>query len=479
MCPGTHAESMCFPNTACSFADPFPVAGIEVLGWLLGLPRTGFVGQRHVHTPFTCSAVHPNDETIHLEKQNELAEFQGLYGSYHVAEILLQKIWMRREFTIEGARTHAGKPVEILYPGNWNRLSGPDFLGAHLRIDGEEVRGDVEIHFRAESWIQHGHDRDPAFDNVVLHVVLFPPSAHAAPTVTRSGKQVPVLALVDLLWHDLEEYATDDAVAALSGRDPWPALERLLAMAPDRRQAALQSAASRRWKEKCHFASLRVRRLGWSEACHQTTLEILGYRANRTAMLKVAHQFPLGSWNKIAPDSDALMAAADGDWTMRGVRPANQPRIRLEQYSRWVKDAGDWPSRLLHLKLPRLSESALAEGVTRMRRTTKMSALRERLKVELCQNAIGGTRLDTWIVNLALPFLASTDHAEAATVLWMAWYPGDVPDTLRQAVRQLTNDRRQPVSNGILQAVVELQLERWRADGPQNNFARPAPVGKD
>ena len=34
-------------------------------------------------------------------------------------------------------------------PGIWNKEEGPDFKGAVLEIDGQSMRGDVEIHFYA------------------------------------------------------------------------------------------------------------------------------------------------------------------------------------------------------------------------------------------------------------------------------------------------------------------------------------------
>ena len=65
-------------------------------------------------------------------------------------------------------------PVELVDPGQHNRDSGPDFFNAKIRSGRILWAGNVEIHKKASEWYQHRHHLDPAFDNVILHVVLYP-----------------------------------------------------------------------------------------------------------------------------------------------------------------------------------------------------------------------------------------------------------------------------------------------------------------
>ena len=86
-------------------------------------------------------------------------------------EQLLHYVWKHRLFPMGGLATTDGKPVEVIDSGLHNTGSGHDFLNAKVKIGGQLWVGNVEIHDKASDWFAHGHDRDSAYDNVVLHVV--------------------------------------------------------------------------------------------------------------------------------------------------------------------------------------------------------------------------------------------------------------------------------------------------------------------
>ena len=143
-----------------------------------------------------------------------VAEFQGEYGAYSFSEKLLQKIWLRGAFDRAALTTSDGVRVRVHHPGRWNLLGGPDFKDARLRLgDGPELTGDIELHLHAKDWAVHGHASDPAYDRVILHVVLFPPDPGQC-TRARDGRELPVVALLPLLHHDLEQFAAEEAVEA-------------------------------------------------------------------------------------------------------------------------------------------------------------------------------------------------------------------------------------------------------------------------
>lgn len=86
-------------------------------------------------------------------------------------EKLLQYIWQFQYFNKGDLRTAAGEPLQILSPGRANTAQGPDFLEARIRVGDTLWAGSVELHIRPVHWHRHGHDGDPHYDNVVLHVV--------------------------------------------------------------------------------------------------------------------------------------------------------------------------------------------------------------------------------------------------------------------------------------------------------------------
>lgn len=86
-------------------------------------------------------------------------------------EELIHYVWKHKIFPLRELRTNDGLLVEVIDPGLHNFGSGPDFFNAKVRVGGQLWVGNVEIHVRASDWFRHHHDTDPAYGNVILHVV--------------------------------------------------------------------------------------------------------------------------------------------------------------------------------------------------------------------------------------------------------------------------------------------------------------------
>lgn len=408
---------------------------------------------------------------VHGDEGHEVAEVLGVEGPYSFPEKLLQQIWLRREFDARQASTTDGRSVHVAAPGRWNLLGGPDFKEARLTIGKARVQGDVEVHLRAADWTAHGHAKDPAYDRVVLHVVLFPTSDMA--TMGSGGARIPILCLLPLLFHDLEEYALDAAVAGLAHRPSVRIVEALGDLDAEARLRLLTAHAELRWQQKVRFARLRIARLNWEQACHQTALEILGYRYNRVPMLRAATMYPLERWRARDFDPGAVFDEETAAWQRQGVRPANHPRIRLRQYARWVGASPAWTETLRTVSHGWKDLGwGMGVGTVAARRKGGLRTVRERVALEVCGGAVSGTRLDTLMCDGFLPLLAAAGDLgdSAARSWWGHWFEGDVPARLHRGLRDLAliGEPRFPACHGLVQGLLGWLIEDERKESSRS-----------
>ncbi|HEY6956661.1 MAG TPA: DUF2851 family protein [Flavisolibacter sp.] len=87
-------------------------------------------------------------------------------------EKLLQYIWQLQYFNKSELRTTTGEELEIIFPGKLNTNQGPDFIQARIKIDNTILVGSIELHLKTSHWNDHGHSKDPNYNNVILHVVF-------------------------------------------------------------------------------------------------------------------------------------------------------------------------------------------------------------------------------------------------------------------------------------------------------------------
>src|ERR1035438_6839803 len=102
-------------------------------------------------------------------------------------EKLLQAVWQHQRLRRDELKTADGKSVRVLHPGFASAEGGPDFRGAVLQFEkAAPVAGDVEVDLQSSGWHAHGHDLNPNFKNVILHVVW-----HAGTPNSSSARTTP------------------------------------------------------------------------------------------------------------------------------------------------------------------------------------------------------------------------------------------------------------------------------------------------
>lgn len=390
-------------------------------------------------------------------------EVPGLYGAISMSELLLQKLWHRRDFAQEGLITEDGLPVSVINQGTWNRHEGPDFLNAELEIGRRRVTGDIEVHFHARDWRSHGHSADPKFARVILHVVLFPPSTH----VNSAPEMPPLLVLLPHLKHDLEDYVALEQLGALDeARDR---AEQWLRYSVEERRTQITRYAGKRLQQKCRYARSRLEKEGWGQSCHTLFLEALGYRRNRAPMANLAMGLSTEKMHSVSrlsqnhTDAAVRLFESVSGWKLAGLRPASHPRKRIAEYLQLLEHNKGWANSVreyLTKKTGHLPTHQLPTAI--YRKQVGLPQIRADM-VSILGGVWHGPKLDTLVVDVLLPLLMASDSTleSALTPLWYHWFAGDAPDAWRLFLDscQLLSDRAHPTSNGLYQGAFLALLE--------------------
>ena len=86
-------------------------------------------------------------------------------------EEFLHYLWKYGLYNHDRLFDNEKNQIIVLNPGEYNRDSGPDFFNARISVAGTVWAGNIEIHVKSSHFNNHGHQHDPAFNNVILHVV--------------------------------------------------------------------------------------------------------------------------------------------------------------------------------------------------------------------------------------------------------------------------------------------------------------------
>ena len=360
---------------------------------------------------------------------------------FQLSERFLQVLWNEQKFAAH-LHTLDGRRLEVVVPGTWNLEAGPDFRNAVIRLDGTTLAGDVEVHRNASDWTHHGHDRNPLYRNVILHVIW-----RAAATAKAAGR-LPCLAVADFLerpWRalfaeiDVDSYPYARRVTPGSCAVKW-------ALTDDTGlRRMLRVAGLARFGDKTTRIARQIIAKGADQALYETLFEALGYKANKQAFRRLAEEVPLSRLQAIRdvgareatlfgaagllPDVSVTrvcpfwrrrlqdmwdiwwrqgMPVSDLKWCRSATRPLNSPERRLAAGLALLKQSDFAPAAwLLGLsdvvdspsQLYKLLEHGLA--VRSVWEDYKSFGIKLARPAQL----LGVPRVRDLIVNVALPFL--------------------------------------------------------------------------
>lgn len=198
----------------------------------------------------------------------------------------MQYIWQHRLWPQAHSQTVDGRRIQVLDPGQLNTNSGPDFFNAKIKIDGQLWAGDVEIHIRATDWHRHGHQVDPAYDSVILHVV------DRDDTIIRrsDGQPIPQMRMpCNPAFH--QRYA---ALAEHADRD-LPCASLIPSVPAIIVTDWIQSLAFERLYQKSDRIAelLSSMQSDWDAVCYITLARSLGFGINGDPFQRLATSLPL------------------------------------------------------------------------------------------------------------------------------------------------------------------------------------------
>lgn len=97
----------------------------------------------------------------------------NMEGQARVGESQVVKLWQHQLLGGVSMVTEEGEPIRIVYPGRLNDGRGADFRDVVIATDRGLMKGEVEVHVKSSSWRAHRHHQDPAYNQVILHVVMW------------------------------------------------------------------------------------------------------------------------------------------------------------------------------------------------------------------------------------------------------------------------------------------------------------------
>ncbi|MEO9871594.1 DUF2851 family protein [Ekhidna sp.] len=277
-------------------------------------------------------------------------------------ELFLHYIWKYQKFNLTDLSVSDGQSLKVFYQGNHNQDSGPDFAEARIKIGSIEWAGQVEIHINSSDWIHHKHQNDPAYKNVILHVVWTNDQE-----ILIEGQPIPTLELKSIIDLDLiEKYkrhiqSTNEILCS----DQFSSVPQLT------KSSMLDRVLVERLMEKSDriLHRLKENKNDWEEVTYKTLAENFGFSTNKEAFKRLTDLLSFSVLKKILPkalETEALIFGQSGflegegddykkklrseydfiskkfqlpdtmvqaQWKFGKLRPDNFPTVRLSQFA--------------------------------------------------------------------------------------------------------------------------------------------------
>jgi hypothetical protein len=302
-------------------------------------------------------------------------------------EDFLHFLWRTRRFEANNLSTTDQQPLIILQPGAYNSHAGPDFFNGRIRLGTTEWAGNIEMHVRSSEWNIHGHSADPAYDNVILHVVW----EDDKPIYRANGELIPCLILRNHVNAKLQI-----SYEQLMQGEKWiPCATRFLETPPIVRLNWYDRLSTERLEQKTIdlAAQLAATENHWEEAFYRILARSFGLKVNSEPFEMLARSLPASILAKHKTDLFQIesllfgqaglldadfkeeypkhlakeyrylqqkygLVPMDGSlWKFLRLRPANFPTVRIAQFAVLVHQSVHLFSQILEAETTDIVEN--------------------------------------------------------------------------------------------------------------------------
>lgn len=353
------------------------------------------------------------------------------------SEEFLYHIWDAQHLK-NNLTTVSGKNLLIKFPGRWNTDSGPDFKDAIIELEGEILKGDIEIDIKAYNWKSHSHIENPEFNSVLLHIVFENNGQHPY-TISENGNKVEILEIKDQLDENISKLIEHYSGKSYSEKEKKCKLFNKMSIL--KTKELLNQFGLIRFEKKIKRFTAEHYFSSFDQLLYMGLMEALGYSKNKYQMLQLAMNLPFDvlkryylkgmtinelnamlfcsndlidhlpavisnenkkKWQLLFKKQNSNDHNIDIDikWKLFRIRPVNHPAIRILQSSNIIYNSLE--TSFFHEVLKLFSVPT---------KKFKISDFKKRLynffqtdKVDLPQNyKLGKTRIDTILINIILP----------------------------------------------------------------------------
>ena len=297
-------------------------------------------------------------------------------------ENFLHYLWRTRRFDHSNLATTEGDTLDILDFGEYNTNAGPDFLNARVRIGNVTWAGNVEMHVKTSDWIQHGHQHDEAYNNVILHV------DYENDLPLRESQNIIKNTKCFELKDKIPEGIYKKYWALLNNEHWIPCQHHFFAVSELVKNASFERLLIERLERKMTEIAIALERnqQDWEETFYQFIARYFGLKVNAEPMEWLARSLPhiilakhknqlfqveallfgqagllenefedaypnaLKKEYQFLKHKHHLTAIATVAWKFARLRPANFPTIRIAQLAQLIHQSSHLFSKMIEIE---------------------------------------------------------------------------------------------------------------------------------